>query len=170
MRSNAVALVALIASLVALIASGFAFFSAKAVTVDQSKDAEPRAQIQQFEKRVAELEQAIKELRASPGEAPRTETEKKLVGTWVVSDADKKTAWFTDMKLKGDGTCDLVGSDGKALSAERTYQVIGNHIVFTQKFPMGSFSWEGRLASVTDTELVIEARGESRKIHYTRAK
>jgi hypothetical protein len=189
MRPSAIALVALIAALVALIASGVAFFSVNAGSADQGKGAELLARIQQLEnrvadqgkdadlltrnrqleKRVVELEQAIKEIRASPKEAPRTETEKKLVGTWVVSDADKKAAWYTDMKLQGDGTCDLVDRESKALS-NTTYQVIGQHIVFTQKFGMGSLSWEGRLASITDAELVIEARDGSRKFHYTRSK
>jgi hypothetical protein len=169
MKPNAIAVLALIVALVALIASGVAYFSANPTSVDQGKDAERQIQIQQLEKRVVELDQSIKELRASPKEAPRTETENKLVGTWVVSDADKKAAWFTDMKLKGDGSCDLVDSDSKALS-NTTYQVIGKHIVFTQKIGMGSWSQEGRLASVTDAELVIEVRGDSRKMHYTRAK
>jgi hypothetical protein len=159
-------------ALLALIAFCVAFFSAHAAFADQGKDADLRAQVQQLEKRVAELEKQIKDLRTSAREAPRTETEKKLVGTWVVSDADRKEAWFSDMKLNGDGTCSVVTSVIRA-GPDGTYRVIGRQISFTVPLGGGAFTgWEGQIASVTEAELVIEMKkGDAvLKMHYTRAK
>jgi ABC-type uncharacterized transport system fused permease/ATPase subunit len=164
--------------------------SANAAFADQGKDADLLARIQQLEKRVAELEQAIKQLRAlekrvaeleqaikqpreSAKEAPRTETENKVVGTWVVSDADKKVSPFTDLKLKDDGTCAVVVTDSAAALPNGKYQIIGMQIVFTVKIGgNASFSLGGRLLSVTDTELVMEYKKDDAlvKVRYLRAK
>jgi hypothetical protein len=159
-------------SLQALTAFSVALLSVAAAFGEQSKDkdADLRTQIQQLEKRVAELEKQIKELRASAKEAPRTEAETKLVGVWLIADADKKDALFSDMKLNGDGTYALVGM----LNTDNgTYRVIGKQIEFT--IPAGksaSYGASGRLVSVTDKELVIERKkgDEVQTMHFTRAK
>ena len=51
----------------------------------------------------------------------------KLIGTWVIVDADKKGAWHTDMKLNGDGTC-IVATGGKTHTG--TYRIVGKQIDF----------------------------------------
>src|SRR6476659_836929 len=53
---------------------------------DEPKDADLRAKIQELEKRVAELEQALKEKRAPAKEAPQADNKEldALIGTWNI--------------------------------------------------------------------------------------
>ena len=88
-------------------------------------------------------------------------------------DADKKQSTFTDMKLKGDGTCSVVlNSDGRAYPDQK-YQVTGKQISLTVRLDSSSTgTWELRIASVTETELVMEHKAGDAfvKVRYTRAK
>jgi hypothetical protein len=106
----------------------------------------------------------------------------------VIVDADKKTAAdkkirnstfglgvWTDMKMNADGTCAVVWSaDGRAHHAK--YQVTVTQITIrgpNPNQPEGEiYWWEGRIASVTETELELEYDSGNRwvKIHYTRMK
>jgi hypothetical protein len=116
--------------------------------------------------------------RGPSGNEPDKETEKKLVGNWAITDNDKKTAAdkklpvWTDLKMNADGTCAMVWHDGTVYPTEK-YQVteIGNVTrISSQPTPIeGAITWQFRLASVTETELVLEYAGGV-KVHYTRKK
>jgi len=163
----------------ALIASWGVLLSPHAAFADPPKEAELLKRIDQLEKRVAELEKVIKELRPSAKE-PATETEKKLVGNWLIVDADKKTAadksieLWTDMKMNADGTCALVTADGRAQDAK--YRVTVTQIAIRGPSPTAPqfevLLSEVRIASVTETELVLEYKNRDGwwKMHYTRKK
>jgi hypothetical protein len=160
------------AVLVALIGSWAVLWSARAASADASKEADLQARIGQLEKRVAELERTIRQLRASVKEAPRTETETKLVGTWVVAEADRKAAYFTDLKLNGDGTCGVAFGSSVAAVPDAKYHVIGKQIVISIKDGNSTLSYERRITSITDAELVMEFKnGEAVvKTRYLREK
>jgi hypothetical protein len=112
-----------------LASSWIILLSSHATVADPPREADLLKRIEQLEKRVADLEKAIKE-RPSVKE-PATATEKKLIGTWTITADSKKTAmakklnWanrttepgpgsarsgrlITDLNLKADGTCALV--------------------------------------------------------------
>jgi hypothetical protein len=117
MRSNSMTRTGLLVSCVLFLWGNTAF-------AQPSKEADLLARIQKLEKRIDELELVIIRLRASAKEDPRTEVEKKLVGTWLVSDADRKQAkvlqekgvvTLTDLKFKGDETCNLAIQSGVTL-------------------------------------------------------
>jgi hypothetical protein len=132
-----------------------------------SKEADLLARIQKLEKRLDELELVIRQLRASAKEDPRTEVEKKLVGTWLVSDADRKQAkvepvkrvTLTDLRFKGDGTCGYVIQSGLAF-LDAKYQVIGKQMVINYKDMSVSLTSEFRIDSITETELVLNNRAQ----------
>jgi hypothetical protein len=112
-------------TVVTLAASWAILLSPHAAFADPPKEADLLKRIEQLEKRIADLEKAIKE-RPSVKE-PATATEKNLIGNWTITDDSKKTAiakklnwanWtteparsgrlITDLNLKADGTCALV--------------------------------------------------------------
>jgi hypothetical protein len=160
----------------ALAATWVILFLPPAAFADPPKEAELLKRIEQLEKRVAELEKAIKE-RGPSGKETAAEIEKKLAGNWVITDDDKKTAAdkklpvWTDLKMNADGTCAMVWHDGTVYATEK-YQVteIGSvtRISSEQKID-GVSTWEFRIASVTETELVLEYAGGV-KVRYTRKK
>ena len=163
-----------------LLVSCVLFLSGNTTFAQPKKEADLLARIQKLEKRLDELELVIIQLRASAKEDPRTGVEKKLVGTWLVSDADRKQAkvlqekgvvTLTDLRFKGDGTCGVVIQSGLAF-LDAKYQVIGKQMVINHKSEGVSRSWEFRIDSVTETELVLERkdRGEMIKVRYMRAK
>jgi hypothetical protein len=150
--------------------------SGNAAFAQPKKDADLLAKIKQLEKRITELELAITELRASAKEDPRTEVEKKLVGTWMVSAEERKRAkmlqekgkvTLIDLKFKSDGTCGVVIQSELAF-LDAKYQVIGKQVVINWKDKNGSITWDFRIDSITETELVVDQDG--RKVRYTRAK
>ena len=171
MRPRLLAVLSLVASWVILLSPPAAF-------ADPAKEAELLKRIEQLEKRVAELEEAIKALRPS-GKEPATETEKKLIGHWTIADNDKKTAAdkkifrWADLNFKADGTCALLSNDREVfpLVRDAKYQVtVIGKVTRIEVLPLG---WGGRIASVTETELVLEYFGGGdawEKVHYTRQK
>ena len=152
-----------------------------AAFADPPKEAELLKRIEQLEKRVTELEKAINQPRP-PGKEPATETEKKLVGNWVIVDADKKTAAdkklvpWTDLKFTADGTCALAYGEGMVVR-DAKYQVTQvatvTQIDIDWKAGGAGIRWGGRIASVTDTELVLEFATSPDtwvKVRYTRVR
>jgi hypothetical protein len=166
----------------ALVASCVILSSPPAAFADPDKEAELLKRIEQLEKRVEELEKIVKE--RPPGKEPARDTEKKLVGNWTITDADKKTAAdkkmfrWTDLNMKADGTCALVGSDpgvfGSITGAKYKVTVIGS--VTQVEISWGNqpkLTWGGRIASVTEKELVLEYGLKENtwvKVRYTRVK
>jgi hypothetical protein len=168
-------------AVLALVASWVILLSPPAALADPAKEAELLKRIEQLEKRVTELEKAIKK-RPSVN-APATETEKKLVGSWVITDDDKKTAAdkkispLTDLKMIADRTCAVVFHDGMVV-ANAKYQVteIGSVTLIDISWGLGQGAqagWGCRIASATETELVLEYGTEAKKwvkVRYTRKK
>jgi len=140
------------------------------VSADPAKDADLAARVAQLEKRVAELEAALK--KAVP-DLPKTETEAKMVGRWSVTDADAKLAIFQDLALKPDGSCEVVIRSVGARS-NATWNVVGKQLVVNATIAVGTTeAWEQcRVASVDDKELVLEHKvGEVfQKVKYSRDK
>ena len=166
-------------AVLALVAFWVVLLSPPAALADPDKGAELLKRIEQLEKRVAELEKLVKE--RPPGKEPATDTEKKLVGNWTITDADKKTAAdkktfrWTDLNMKADGTCAMVGSDpsvfGSITGAKYKVTVIGR--VTQVEISWGNFGWGCRIASVTESELVLEyglKENTWEKVRYTRVK
>ena len=145
-----------------------------AAFADPPKEAELLKRIEQLEKRVTELEKAINQPRP-PGKEQPTETEKKLVGNWVIVPANKKLSPYTDLKFKADGTCALAYGEGMVVR-DAKYQVTQvatvTQIDIDWKAGGAGIRWGGRIASVTDTELVLEyGSGDKRvKVRYTRVR
>jgi hypothetical protein len=153
-----------------------------AAFADPPKEAELLKRIEQLEKRVTELEKAVNQPRP-PGKEQATETEKKLVGNWVIVDADKKTAAdkklvpWTDLKFTADGTCALVSGGGEVVRGAK-YQVtqIGSVTEIAMEWGAGGGAKIGvgcRIASVTDKELALEfaTRPDTWvKVRYTRVR
>jgi hypothetical protein len=163
-------------AILALVVTGVALLSPPAAFAEADKEAELLKRIEQLEKRVAELEKA-----RPPGKEPATETEKKLVGNWTITDADKKAAAdkkmfrWTDLIMKADGTCALVGSDPSIFGSitDANYKVTVTGSVTQVEISWGNFGWGCRIASVTETELVLEYGVKSDtwvKVRYTRKK
>ena len=163
-------------TVLALAATWVILFLPPAAFADPPKEADLLKRIEQLEKRVEELEKKIKE-RGTSSEETAAEIEKKLAGNWVITDDDKKTAAdkklpvWTDLKMNADGTCAMVWHDGTVYATEK-YQVteIGSvtRISSEQKIN-GVSTWEFRLASVSESELVLEYAGGV-KVRYTRKK
>jgi hypothetical protein len=154
MKPRLTAVLALAAAWVVLSPAAFA---------DPPKEAELLKRIEQLEKRVTELEKLIDQPRRA-GKEPATETEKKLVGNWVIVDADKKTAadkkLWTDLKFTADGSCALVSGGGEVIRGAK-YQVtqIGSVTEIAMEWGAGGggkFGVGCRIASVTDKELALE--------------
>jgi hypothetical protein len=168
-------------AVVALVASWVVLLSPPAVLAQPDKQAELLSRIEQLEKRIVELEKTIQELRLS-AKTPATVTEKMLVGVWVIVKADlraapeNRIAPWTELNLKADGTCAGVAFDGKNPFVDATYRVSGAEITMDAKFraaPTVDTGWYGRIASVTETELVIAyytAGDRMVKVRYTRRK
>src|SRR4051812_3593481 len=72
----------------------------------QPKEGDLAAKLAALEKRVADLEAALK--KAPPVDPSQSETAAKVVGNWVVTDEDRKECVFTDLMLKADGKCEFV--------------------------------------------------------------
>jgi hypothetical protein len=133
---------------------------------DPAKDAELAERVKQLERRVSELEAALKH------SAPRTESENKLVGIWAVAESDRASAVFTDLALKEDGKCDVVvRSFGPRPNA--TYKVVGKQLIVEASNSTATETWaQCRIVSVDNKELVLEY-GEGaavRKVKYSREK
>jgi hypothetical protein len=166
-------------AVLALVGSWVVLLSPPAAFADPDKEAELLKRIEQLEKRVEELEKIVKE--RPPGKEPATDTEKKLVGNWTITDADKKAAAekksfrWTDLNMKADGTCALVGNDasifGSVTDGKYKVTVIGS--VTRLEISWGYFGSGVRIASVTETELVLEYGLKDNmwvKVRYTRVK
>jgi hypothetical protein len=167
-------------AVLALVPSWAILSSPHAAIADPPKEAELLKRIEQLEKRVTELEKAIKEGRPS-GKEPATETEKKLVGSWVITDddmkaaADKKIIPLTDLKMKADGTCGLVVQDHIYANAKYHVTAIGRVTEIDISVGLGdgaSIGWNPRIASLTETELVLQYKSDGGwvKVRYTRKK
>jgi hypothetical protein len=159
-----------------LLASCVAFASARPAFAEPDKDADLAARVKQLEKRVADLEEALKKIDPSSAKASRTELENALIGVWELTDVDKKQLACTDMKLNGDGTCDLVAPPG-GLSGDGKYKVVGKELSLSYALGGGAGSvCDYRVVSVSDKELVLETKVgkvddyKVVKAHYTRVK
>jgi hypothetical protein len=133
---------------------------------DPAKDAELAERVKQLEKRVSDLEAALKHA------VPRTESENKLIGTWAVAESDRSAAVFTDLSLKEDGKCDVVvRSFGPRPNA--TYKVVGKQLIVEASNSTATETWaQCRIVSVDAKELVLEYGdgGAVRKVKYAREK
>jgi hypothetical protein len=86
--------------------------------------------------------------------------------------ADKKISPLTDLVFKADRTCGLVFHDGMVWP-DAKYQVTVIGKITRVSIEQGSFGWGGRIASVTETELVLEYGLKDNtwvKVRYTRVK
>ena len=167
-------------AVLALVASWVVLLSPHAALADPAKEAELLKRIEQLEKRVAELEKAIGD-RGPSGKDPATETEKRLVGSWVITDddmkaaADKKIIPLTDLKMKADGTCGLVVQDNIYANAKYHVTAIGRVTEIDISVSLGGgagIGWNPRIASLTETELVLQYKSGAGwvKVRYTRKK
>jgi hypothetical protein len=142
----------------ALLTATVLMLSARAAFADPDKDADLAAKVQQLEKRVAALEEAIKKL--SPATDAPTETERKLLGSWVLAEADKDYPVFTDMNLNDKGAC--VVEDPKVGTLRGyTFEVTGMTIDFEDRrtgVVRYQNDWKFHIASVTHEELVLEVK------------
>jgi len=139
---------------------------ALSLRADPPKESDLVAKVAALEKRVAELEAALK--RTPPADPGKSEIANKVVGNWTVADDNLKEAVFTDLTLRADGTCDFVAKTIGPRSLA-LYKVIGKQLVVTS----ASETWtQCRVASVSDKELVLEhPDGEAtKKIKYNREK
>ena len=157
-----------------LAASWAILLSPQAAFADPPKEAELLKRIEQLEKRVADLEKAIKE-RPSVKE-PATATEKNLIGNWTITADSKKTAIakkvkdrWTDLNLKADGTCDLVMRGEVYKKGSYKVTVVGSikslfikwvplyfgAEVTQPRAPIQGYEWDVRIASVSEEELVL---------------
>ena len=147
-----------------------------AAFADPPREAELLKRIEQLEKRVTELEKAINQPRPA-GKEPATETEKKLVGNWVIVPANKNLSPYTDLKFKADGTCALAYGEGMVVR-DAKYQVtqIGTVTEIAMEWGTGAKAQFGvgcRIASVTDKELVLEFASSPEtwvKVRYARVR
>jgi hypothetical protein len=172
-------------AVLALVASWAILLSPHAAVADPPKEAELLKRIEQLEKRVADLEKAIKE-RPSVKE-PATAAEKNLIGSWTITADSKKTAiakkaklrakssemiWtghWTDLNLKADGTCDLVMRGEVYKKGSYKVTVVGSikslfikwvplyfgAEVTQPRAPIQGYEWDVRIASVSEEELVL---------------
>jgi hypothetical protein len=134
---------------------------------DPAKEAELAERIKQLERRVSDLELALKQ-----GVPAKTESENKLVGIWAVAESDRAAAVFTDLALKDGGKCDVVvRSFGPRPNA--TYKVVGKQLIVEASNATATETWsQCRIVSVDDKELVLEygEGGAIRKVKYAREK
>ncbi|HKB03418.1 MAG TPA: hypothetical protein VKD90_14440 [Gemmataceae bacterium] len=138
----------------------------------QSKD-DLAARVQQLEKKVAELEATIKHLQGLPRDPARTDTAGKVVGSWTISDEDRKAeGLFTDLRLNADGTGKAVINhpDGKWNNVK--YDVVGKQLNLREERGGMAYALSVRIQSLSDTEMVLEYRvgDKSRIAKYTREK
>jgi hypothetical protein len=126
--------------------------------------------VEQLEKRVAELEAALKKVSAAPS---KTDAENKLLGTWSVAESDRNSAVFTDLVLKADGKCDVVVRSFGARPNSK-YKVIAKQLI-VEASPSGTVTetWDQcRIVSVNDKELLLEHgdAAAATKVKYIREK
>jgi hypothetical protein len=110
---------------------------------------------------------------AKAKEVPRSETEKKLVGTWVPTSVSN---FFSRIELKADGTCAVVTTDG-VTHPDAKYKVTDKRIEIGYSFKIADTplraSATGVILSVTESELVIQytdALGLGVKVNYVHPK
>jgi hypothetical protein len=164
----------------ALVATWVVLLSPPAAFADPPQEAELLKRIERLEKQIKRLENRVAELeKARPlGKEPATETEKKIVGNWTITDAGKKATTGktvnapTDLTMKADGRCAMLAS-GTVYGGKYQVTVIGSVTQLTHE----DTGWVFRIASVTDTELVLECRavvdgkaGGWVKVRYARKK
>lgn len=101
-------------------------------------------------------------------ELPKTQTEMKLIGTWIVVDEDRKMAGLWDMKLKPDGTCEITNEVPGSAAVNAKYRVVGSQLHVEQR----PLSWARRIVDVTDSELILEYELDEDvvRVRYNRAK
>jgi hypothetical protein len=171
----------LILNVSAFLVVSVGFLARDPALANPDEEADLVSRLKKLEVRVAQLEDTIKKLQASAKEPPRTEAEAKLIGTWMVEDADKKSVSFPDIKFKGDGTCTVVysprPSERNAAQFETPldakYEVIGTYLTIEHRFKLGGgVSGKFRIASLTNEELVLswELEGQVAKASYVRVK
>jgi hypothetical protein len=133
---------------------------------DPPKESDLAAKVAALEKRVAELEAALK--RTPPADPGKTEIANKVVGNWTVADDNLKDAVFTDLVLRTDGKCEFVVKEfGPRVGA--TYIVVGKQLSVTY----GVETWNKcRVATVSEKELVLEhTDGDNvKRVKYNREK
>lgn len=170
----------LIVTIGALLVVSAGSFGGSPAHANSDKEPALLERIKQLEERVAQLEKTIKKLESSAKEPPKTGTESKLIGTWMVVEADRKLASFRDMKFKGDGTCAVVwdprvggtNAAGYEMQLDATYQVIGTQLSIEHRHRGGGVSVAWRIASLTGDKLVVsgELEGKVYTVTYNRAK
>jgi hypothetical protein len=142
---------------------------------DQGAVTKAKAEADAAKAAQAKAEAALAKLEADLAKAkevPRTDMEKKLVGTWVPSSVSN---FFSRIELKADGTCIVVTNDGVTIP-DAKYNVKDKRIDIGGKIsddPPLRVSATGVILSVTESELVIqytEALGLGVKVHYVHPK
>lgn len=148
----------------------------------QAKPDELAGRVQELEKRVAELEKGVQQS-SPPAKDTKTATENKLVGNWLVTEADRQAKGiFTDLKLKPDGTGMAVLNLGvpERQWNNLKYDLVGKQLLLRGEHGGQTYSIETRVQSVNDTELILEYRtefvrdgkrgDEVKQVRYTRDK
>lgn len=139
----------------------------------QSNPDDSSVRVQELEKRVAELESAMKKTPRSVQEMATTKTETNLVGNWVAIDDDRKVdGVIIDLKLKADGTGKAVINHQDPLWNNMRYDLVGKQLQLRDERAGMSYSLAVLVQSVNDAELVLEYKlGETvRSVRYTRDK
>lgn len=132
---------------------------------DQARDTpstkELLKRIEQLEARLTRLERVTTGGDLTDLRRPITESEKKVVGSWILADensADK--AGLVQFELLADGTCRV----GRAMFqknivgpfADNVFRAVGRKLqIQSAKSYSGALSWNRTIVSVTGDELVL---------------
>lgn len=110
--------------------------------------------IQKIEKRLDELEKAIKLLQAPPKKIPLSALDSKIVGNWAAARPAKKG--LTDLRLEKEGKCSAVVADGVEFVGRGDYELIGRRLVLTLNLGNNlSQTFELEILSVSEEELQV---------------
>jgi hypothetical protein len=115
-----------------------------------------------LEKRVADLEKEVGDLRAQLKLPPKPALDNKLIGSWAAKDKD---AALAGLRLELDGSCSFSErSSGKLAVWKGKYEVTGKTVALNK---MTSPTFEGligqvnaEVVSVDEKELVVKWQGK----------
>lgn len=137
----------------------------------QPKGDELAARVQQLEKRVAELEEIVKQMQTQSKEPGTTATATKLVGNWIVTHEDQETEGaLTGLNLKPDGTGRAVFNTSDPQWNNVKYAVVGTQLQLREERQFSSHALTARVRSLTETELILDyvIGGKSHQVRYAR--